>query len=121
MRRGCLVPIVPPISRKEESSKKQPHKYEAILAEADSHVHHETIDELWTLLYSGVFLSSRKKRYWVDEESRGNCFILHARDLKIVWGEDDRYWRWIPLPESSHPEIEIAELLNVCWVEVRER
>ncbi|KAL4200794.1 hypothetical protein AMTRI_Chr02g255400 [Amborella trichopoda] len=58
-------------------------------------------------------------RYWVYEESRGNYFILFARELKIVWGEDGRYWRWIRLPESSHPEIEIAELLKVCWFEVR--
>ncbi|XP_020528368.1 lectin-like isoform X1 [Amborella trichopoda] len=58
-------------------------------------------------------------RYWVYEESRGNYFILFARELKIVWGEDGRYWRWIRLPESSHPEIEMAELLKVCWFEVR--
>ncbi|XP_011626594.1 uncharacterized protein LOC105421323 [Amborella trichopoda] len=102
-----------------QSNKKQPHKYEAILAEADSQIHPKTIDELWTLLYSGVFLSTRKKRYWVDEKSRGNCFILFARDLKIVWGEDGRYWRWIRLAETSHSKIEIAELLNVCWFEVR--
>ncbi|KAL4200793.1 hypothetical protein AMTRI_Chr02g212910 [Amborella trichopoda] len=49
----------------------------------------------------------------------GDCLFLLARDLKIVWGEDKRYWRWMRLQDSSRPEIEIAELLKVCWFEVR--
>ncbi|KAF5935963.1 hypothetical protein HYC85_027092 [Camellia sinensis] len=37
---------------------------------------------------------------------------INAKDLKIVWGNDNRYWR--TPNESNQP----AELLQVCWLEV---
>ncbi|CAL5410813.1 unnamed protein product [Camellia sinensis] len=37
---------------------------------------------------------------------------INAKELKIVWGNDNRYWR--TPKESNQP----AELLQVCWLEV---
>ncbi|CAA2953722.1 Hypothetical predicted protein [Olea europaea subsp. europaea] len=45
------------------------------------------------------------------------CFMVAARDLFIVWGDTPEYWQWISLPESRF--LEVAELLNVCWFEIR--
>lgn len=42
--------------------------------------------------------------------------MLPARELYICWGEDERYWHWGYRNDSRFGEI--AELLNVCWLEV---
>ncbi|KAE8687492.1 putative receptor serine-threonine protein kinase [Hibiscus syriacus] len=39
------------------------------------------------------------------------------RDLFIVWGDTPTYWRWISVPESRFEEV--AELIDVCWFEIR--
>ncbi|XP_071928012.1 F-box protein PP2-B10-like [Coffea arabica] len=40
-----------------------------------------------------------------------------ARDITIVWGDTPCYWQWIPLPMSRFTEV--AELLDVCWLEIQ--
>ncbi|CAK9165161.1 unnamed protein product [Ilex paraguariensis] len=45
------------------------------------------------------------------------CYMLAARDLSIVWGNTPRYWRWTSLPEPRFSEV--AELIDVCWLEIR--
>ncbi|PIM98527.1 hypothetical protein CDL12_28993 [Handroanthus impetiginosus] len=42
--------------------------------------------------------------------------MLAARELSIVWGNKPEYWQWIRLPESRFSEV--AELLNVCLLEI---
>ncbi|BBH01296.1 phloem protein 2-A1 [Prunus dulcis] len=56
-------------------------------------------------------------RYWVDKKSN-NCFMVYARDLLITWAEDNRYWLWPSLQETSGVVVDAAELINVCWLEV---
>ncbi|KAM5587173.1 protein PHLOEM PROTEIN 2-LIKE A1-like [Rosa sericea] len=58
-----------------------------------------------------------KKKYWVDKKSN-NCFMVYPRDLTITWAEDNRYWHWPSLEETSNVFIDVAELLRVCWLEV---
>ncbi|KAL5578523.1 hypothetical protein UlMin_020222, partial [Ulmus minor] len=47
-----------------------------------------------------------------------NCIWLCARDLMICWGENECYWRWVQHRETCNQVIDIAELLNVCWLDV---
>ncbi|XP_044469657.1 protein PHLOEM PROTEIN 2-LIKE A1-like [Mangifera indica] len=48
-----------------------------------------------------------------------NSFVLFARDLSITWGSDERYWKWTYEKETSGAYVEVAELLKVCWFEVK--
>ena len=72
--------------------------------------------------------------------------MLAARDLTIVWGDTPRYWTWTSLPDSRSVAFyllylfqislnillqltakkritnrfsEVAELVEVCWLEIR--
>ncbi|KAL6591480.1 hypothetical protein ACP70R_049983 [Stipagrostis hirtigluma subsp. patula] len=54
---------------------------------------------------------------WLDRETGAKCYMLSARALCIVWGDTPRYWSWIPLTDSRFSEG--AELLDVCWLEIR--
>ncbi|XAR48351.1 hypothetical protein NMG60_11031154 [Bertholletia excelsa] len=55
----------------------------------------------------------------IEKLSGRRCFMLAARSLSIVWADTPRYWRWISLPTSSRRFSEVAELLSVCWLEIR--
>ncbi|XP_062162888.1 lectin-like [Alnus glutinosa] len=58
-------------------------------------------------------------KYGVDQNPNSNCFFLHSKNLSITWGEDNRYWRWSKIEETSDKVVDVAELLEVCWLEVR--
>ncbi|KAH7675342.1 Phloem protein 2-like protein [Dioscorea alata] len=91
--------------------KKVPHMFETLIKQADPGSLPEHIN-------SGIFLNKRTKKYWVDQETGCNCFMLFPRGLSIAWAEDRRYWQWFQVEDIRGTSIEIAELLNVCWLEV---
>ncbi|KAL6269210.1 hypothetical protein ACE6H2_026121 [Prunus campanulata] len=41
--------------------------------------------------------------------------VVNARGLNITRSDDRRYWRWVKETETSD---DVAELLNVCWLQV---
>ncbi|OVA11832.1 C2 calcium-dependent membrane targeting [Macleaya cordata] len=48
---------------------------------------------------------------------------LFPREFSITWGEEEQYWQWTSIAESSSTsdevvEVEVAELLAVCWLDV---
>ncbi|KAL7247641.1 hypothetical protein ACSBR2_002535 [Camellia fascicularis] len=58
-------------------------------------------------------------KYFVDKKSNKNCFAVFPREFYICWGENPKYWKWTQEKEPSGEDIEVAELLDVCWLEVR--
>ncbi|KAL8508477.1 hypothetical protein ACS0TY_018923 [Phlomoides rotata] len=98
-----------------------PHNCEEILKHADSPVDRSLPEKLVEQLNAGVYLNQKRKKYWVEKESNCNCFISFAQDLSITWGEDNRFWHWPLLKESSDEHLVVAELLDVCWLEVHGR
>lgn len=98
--------------------KKVPHMYQAIIKQADEPGDGSLLEKIQS---PGIFLNNKKQKYWVDEKNGYNCFMLLARCLSITWSENQQYWKWVSMKESSDVEIEIASLLNVCWLEVHGR
>lgn len=98
---------------------KLPHNYEAIVKDADSPIDKSDINKLYEQLHAGVFLNQKRKKYWVEKKTNNNCFMVFARDLFITWAEDNRYWHWPYLKDTTSDElVDVAELLDVCWLEV---
>ncbi|CAI9768990.1 unnamed protein product [Fraxinus pennsylvanica] len=64
-----------------------------------------------------IIIDGGIKSFSLEKGTGKKCFMLAARDLSIVWGDTPAYWQWIPYPESRFPEV--AELLDVCWFEIR--
>uniref|UniRef100_A0A0A9EKZ5 Uncharacterized protein n=1 Tax=Arundo donax TaxID=35708 RepID=A0A0A9EKZ5_ARUDO len=55
--------------------------------------------------------------FGLERRSGAKCFMLSARALSIVWGDDPACWIWTTgLPGSRFPEV--AELVDVCWLEI---
>uniref|UniRef100_A0A0E0CSY9 F-box domain-containing protein n=1 Tax=Oryza meridionalis TaxID=40149 RepID=A0A0E0CSY9_9ORYZ len=76
--------------------------------------------ELFLRLSDGPYLlSDRLMSMWLDRKTGAKCYMLSARSLVIIWGDTPHYWRWIPLIDSRFTEG--AELIDVCWLEIRGR
>ncbi|XP_048129634.1 LOW QUALITY PROTEIN: F-box protein PP2-B11-like [Rhodamnia argentea] len=63
-----------------------------------------------------VLINGRNMRLSLDKKSGKKCFMLGARDLSIIWGDDQRYWRWMATPESRFNEV--ALLRYVWWFHI---
>ncbi|CAK9187151.1 unnamed protein product [Ilex paraguariensis] len=117
-RESSEIPVINADTTEKRSEVKLPHRYEAILKDADSPIDSSSTEKLYEQLYAGVFLNKKRKKYWVERKSTYNSFMLFARDLSITWADDNRFWHWPYLPETNNVLIDVAELLNVSWLEI---
>ncbi|KAH7571405.1 hypothetical protein ACOSP7_013968 [Xanthoceras sorbifolium] len=67
--------------------------------------------------HNPILINGGKLSFWLDKPSGKKCYMISARELKIVWSSTPEYWGWISLPEARFPEV--AELRSVCWFEIR--
>ncbi|XP_065857084.1 F-box protein At2g02240-like [Euphorbia lathyris] len=65
-----------------------------------------------------IIIDNGKKSFRLDKLSGKKSFMLSARDLMIIWGDTPRYWRWSNSRNNSR-FAEVAELIAVCWLEIR--
>jgi len=63
-----------------------------------------------------VVIDGGAKSFSLDKWSGKKCFMLGARYLYIVWADTPMYWKWTSLPGSRFAEV--AELVDVCWLEI---
>ncbi|KAK9949838.1 hypothetical protein M0R45_005349 [Rubus argutus] len=70
-----------------------------------------------TLCDNPVLIGNRKMSFSLDKWSGKKCYMISARDLDITWGSTPEYWTWTSDPESRFEEV--AELVDVCWLEIR--
>ncbi|KAF8026890.1 hypothetical protein BT93_F3398 [Corymbia citriodora subsp. variegata] len=95
-----------------------PHNYVAIVKHSDVPIQTFPLDKLCDQLYDGVVLQKGKKKYWVDRSLNKNCFLVFARELAITWGQNSEYWEWKTVKESGNVDIEVAELIRACWLDI---
>ncbi|MQM23277.1 hypothetical protein Taro_056341 [Colocasia esculenta] len=94
-----------------------PRDWEGILGRCSSDpVPFSSRKELYFRLCDSVPIDDGTKRAWLERATGKKCFMLSARSLGITWGNDNRYWRWISVPDARFPEV--AELLDVCWLSI---
>jgi len=73
--------------------------------------------ELYFHLCDSILIDKGTKIFWLDQSTTKMGYMLSARELHISWGENQRYWHWGSRNDSRFEEL--AELLLVCWLEVR--
>ncbi|MCL7026295.1 hypothetical protein MKW94_001752 [Papaver nudicaule] len=85
------------------------------------HITRNMNEELEALRRSGIFSNQNKEKCWTDSSGR-NCFMLFPKSFNICWEHETRYWKWLSITEpsaSDDAEIEVPELVDVCWLDVR--
>ncbi|PKU62638.1 Putative F-box protein PP2-B2 [Dendrobium catenatum] len=90
-----------------------------MLARAVDRVEFGSTKHLYFRLCDPILIDGGRMGFFVDRETGVKCFILPARELRIVWAQGDtpQYWRWIHHPESRFSEV--AELLGVWWLDIK--
>ncbi|XP_061342574.1 putative F-box protein PP2-B12 [Gastrolobium bilobum] len=69
------------------------------------------------LSHHPIIIDQGTKSFQLERKSGKKCYMLAARALSIIWGDTPQYWNWSTLPDSRFPEV--AQLLHVCWLEIR--
>ncbi|KAL4597579.1 hypothetical protein ACB092_11G000600 [Castanea dentata] len=111
------------VMEKENAARKgitrPPLNFLPILKEAGIPIEISSPDKLCERLYQGVFVEGNKKKFYVDKNLNKNGYVLFPKALYICWGDTPKYWKWNTEKDMSGEDIQVAELLNVCWLEIR--
>ncbi|RDX76919.1 F-box protein PP2-B11, partial [Mucuna pruriens] len=119
----CRVALVSKIFRSAADSdavweRFLPSDYHSIVSLFPSLLNYSSKKTLYLALSDRpIIIEQGKKSFQLDRKSGNKCFMLAARSLFIVWGDNEEYWNWITDPDSRFPEV--VELLDVCWLEIR--
>ncbi|CAL9087715.1 unnamed protein product [Musa textilis] len=73
--------------------------------------------DIFFRLCDPILIDDGKMSFSLDRSSGAKCYMLSARELFITWADTPQYWTWECLPESRFAEV--AELIDVCWLEIR--
>ncbi|XP_064949062.1 putative F-box protein PP2-B12 [Musa acuminata AAA Group] len=96
-----------------------PSDCHSILSRAVHPVEYSSKRDLFFLLCDSVLIDGGKMSFWLERSSGVKCYMLSASALSIIWGDTPQYWKWVSLPDSRFSEV--AQLLAVCWLEIRGR
>ncbi|KAJ3691513.1 hypothetical protein LUZ61_020677 [Rhynchospora tenuis] len=95
-----------------------PPDYAYMLSRAVYPVEYASKKELFFRLCDRpVLIDGGKLSFGLDRWTGKKSFMVSARALWIVWGSDERYWCWMPVPDSRFSEA--IGLIDVCWLEIR--
>lgn len=94
-----------------------PSDHREIVSRAVDPMVHASLKELYFRLCDSVLIDGGKRIFVLERESGAKCYTLCARNLEIIWGDDQRYWTWDSHPDSRFAEV--ADLRHVCWLDIR--
>ncbi|XP_021909574.1 putative F-box protein PP2-B12 [Carica papaya] len=92
-----------------------PSGYETMIPE--SLLHRSKKEIYLSLCDNPVLMEHGEKSFSLEKQSGKKCYMLSPRSLTIIWGSSPEYWRWGSFPGARFAEV--AELLSVCWLEIR--
>ncbi|KMZ71927.1 F-box protein PP2-B1 [Zostera marina] len=93
-----------------------PSDYQGVLSRAADHVRFSSKKNLFFQLCRSLLVDEGKSSFMLEKSTGYKCFMLSSEKLNIVWGDTPQYWTWHPLPQSRFSMV--AELMNVCWLNV---
>ncbi|CAK9154654.1 unnamed protein product [Ilex paraguariensis] len=111
---ACRAPSISSVFKSAADSdtvweKFLPSDYTEILSRSVSPVVYSTKKELYfRLCDTPILLDGGNLSFMLHKWSGKKCYMIPARGLLIVWGDTPQYWRFS----------EVAELLNVCWLDI---
>ncbi|KAH9318901.1 hypothetical protein KI387_020670 [Taxus chinensis] len=98
-----------------------PPHYPQILSNPLSPITFSSKKQLYFCLCQSILLDGGTKRFLLHPPTAKICYMLSARELSIVWGDDQRYWTWSPGDVANSRFKEVAEVTKVAWLDVHGR
>ncbi|XP_047169352.1 putative F-box protein PP2-B12 [Vigna umbellata] len=95
-----------------------PSDLHAMVSQSSKPLSYSSKKELYLhLCHNPLLIDGGQKSFALDKPSARKCYMLSARSLSIVWGNTPRYWKWTSVPATRFWEV--AELVSVCWLEIK--
>ncbi|KAL4561135.1 hypothetical protein LXL04_033297 [Taraxacum kok-saghyz] len=95
-----------------------PADYQEIISRSVSPVVYSSKKELYfRLCDSPILIDDGNMSFSLNKHNGKKCFMVGAKALSIAWQDTLVFWRWRTLPESRFSKV--AELLAVCWLEIK--
>lgn len=98
-----------------------PSDYRDILARSDAGL--SLLDSLskkhlfMHLVHNPLLIDNGAMSFSLEKSTGKKCYTIAAKNLAITWGDTPRYWTWPSVSESRFPQV--AELVTVCWFEIK--
>lgn len=95
-----------------------PDDYMDIVSRSVDPVIYSSKKELYfRLCDSHILIDDGNLSFSLNKQNGKKCFMVGAKALSIAWQDTLVFWRWRSLPESRFSKV--AELLAVCWLEIK--
>ncbi|KAD5803668.1 hypothetical protein E3N88_15028 [Mikania micrantha] len=96
-----------------------PADYEEIISRSVSPVNYSSKKDLYfRLCDSPIILDDGNLSFYLHKQNGKKCFMLGAKALSVAWSTSV-FWRYKYSPQSRFSEV--AELVAVCWLEIKGR
>ncbi|KAB1201649.1 putative F-box protein PP2-B12 [Morella rubra] len=105
-----------------------PPEYEQIISEAvsTSSLPLSTLpkkDLFFHLCDNPILIGNGNMSFAMEKLYGKKCYMLAAREIAIIWGEDPHHWKWIPSVESPFSPksrfSEVAYLVDVRYLDLQ--
>lgn len=73
--------------------------------------------ELYFRLCDPIPIEGGTKIFWLERSTAKIGYMLSPKELHIVWGQGQRYWRWVSRADSRFQDV--PELIGVHWLEIK--
>ncbi|XP_038977404.1 F-box protein PP2-B11-like [Phoenix dactylifera] len=91
-----------------------PSDYQSILSRAVDPVEFSSTRELYFRLCDSILVDGGRLSFQLERSTGRKCYMICPRSMRIIWGNEPQYWRWISLPESRN--VHDPSLLDVVYI-----
>ncbi|CAM6093610.1 unnamed protein product [Calypogeia fissa] len=75
--------------------------------------------EVYNFFCNRALFQNGTRDFWLDRASGAGCQSIGARELDVIWSNEDQYWGWCPKEGARYSEV--AYLKHVWWLKVKGR
>ncbi|KAJ6820137.1 F-box protein PP2-B10-like isoform X1 [Iris pallida] len=76
----------------------------SVLSRAVEPVECSSRRELFFRLCDPILIDGGRMSFALDKSSGAKCYMLSAREMKIVWGDTPSYWHWLSADDYSYAD-----------------
>lgn len=72
--------------------------------------------ELFFCLCNSILIDGGNKSFALDKSTGKKSYVMSAKELSILYGDEPDHWNWKSIPESRFAEV--AEVKTICRLEI---
>ncbi|OIS97746.1 PREDICTED: F-box protein PP2-B15-like [Nicotiana attenuata] len=94
-----------------------PSDYKHIIDKSVTPLKYSSKKELFVRLCNSILIDGGNKSFALEKSSGKKSYIISAKELSILYGEEPDHWTWKSVPDSRFSKV--AELKVICRLEIK--